>query len=408
MMEQPVFSSGVLNPADSSARGEETSVRRITVLGSTGSVGTQTLDVVRMHPDLMQVTAVSCNNNIDLLEKQVREFRPGTAAVYDEQAAAELRVRLADLPVRVVSGMEGLIEISTLPETDIVLTAIVGMIGIRPTLAAIEAGKDIAMANKETCVTAGHLIMPFAKEKGVRILPVDSEHSAILQALQGRAGSKVSKILLTASGGPFFHMSREELSRVTVKEALAHPIWSMGPKISIDSASMVNKGLEVIEAKWLFDVDVDRIQVVIHPQSLIHSMVEYEDGSIMAQLGVSDMRIPIQYALTYPNHLPSPARACDFTTLKEFTFDTPRNDVFKGLPLAVSAIKTGGSMPCAYNAANEWANAYFREGKIAFTEIYEIIEDAMNMHKVIQDPDVEEILAIQSEIDRYLEERYDA
>ena len=301
--------------------------------------------------------------------------------------------------------MDGLIGMCVQPETDLVVTAIVGMIGLRPTVAAIEAGKDIALANKETCVTAGHIIMPLAASKGVRILPVDSEHSAIFQALQGRAGSKIRRILLTASGGPFRHMKREELERVTVKEALAHPTWTMGPKITIDSASMVNKGLEVIEAKWLFDVDVDQIEVVIQPQSIIHSMVEYEDCSVLAQLGPSDMRIPIQYALTYPEHIPSPAPALDFKALAGLDFGTPRNDVFRGLPLAVSAIRTGGSMPCVFNAANEWANAAFRRGLIRFTDIYEIIEDAMAAHSLIRDPSIEDILAAEQAVYKFCEER---
>lgn len=381
-------------------------MKHIAILGSTGSIGTQALDVVRMHPDRFCVSALGCGSSIDLLEKQVREFHPRVAAVYEEKAAEELRVRLKDTDVRVLSGMDGLIDMCSLPEADTVVTAIVGMIGIRPTIAAISSGKDIALANKETCVTAGHLIMPMARKNGVRILPVDSEHSAIFQALQGKADSKIRRILLTASGGPFRHMSKEQLESVTVKEALAHPTWSMGPKITIDSASMVNKGLEVIEAKWLFDVDVDQIEVVIQPQSVIHSMVEYEDGSVIAQLGVSDMRIPIQYALSFPNHIPSPAKPLDFHTLKALEFGQPRNDVFRGLPLAISAIRTGGSMPCVFNAANEWANARFRAGGIRFPAIFEIIEGAMAGHSVIPEPSVEEILAIQEEVDRYCEEHY--
>jgi 1-deoxy-D-xylulose-5-phosphate reductoisomerase len=381
-------------------------MKHIAILGSTGSIGTQALDVVRMHPDRFCVSALGCGSSIDLLEKQVREFHPRVAAVYEEKAAEELRVRLKDTDVRVLSGMDGLIDMCSLPEADTVVTAIVGMIGIRPTIAAISSGKDIALANKETCVTAGHLIMPMARKNGVRILPVDSEHSAIFQALQGKADSKIRRILLTASGGPFRHMSKEQLESVTVKEALAHPTWSMGPKITIDSASMVNKGLEVIEAKWLFDVDVDQIEVVIQPQSVIHSMVEYEDGSVIAQLGVSDMRIPIQYALSFPNHIPSPAKPLDFHTLKALEFGQPRNDVFRGLPLAISAIRTGGSMPCVFNAANEWANARFRTGGIRFPAIFEIIEGAMAGHSVIPEPSVEEILAIQEEVDRYCEEHY--
>ena len=273
-------------------------MKHLSILGSTGSIGTQTLDVVRMHSDSMKVEALSCGRNIDLLEKQIREFHPRIAAVCDESAAADLRVRVADTSTSIFSGMDGLIESVTLPEADIVITGIVGMIGIEPTIAAIRAGKDIALANKETCVCAGHIIMPLAKKMGVRILPVDSEHSAIFQSLMGRADSKIRKILLTASGGPFLGKTKRDLEHVTVKEALSHPTWSMGPKVTIDSASLCNKGLEVMEARWLFDVDVDRIQVLIQPQSLLHSAVEYEDGSVIGQIGPSDMRIPIQFALT--------------------------------------------------------------------------------------------------------------
>ncbi len=381
-------------------------MKNIAVLGSTGSIGTQSLDVIRMHPEMMRAVAIACGSSIDLAEKQAREFGVKLVAVYDENAAAILKTRLADTEIRVVSGMEGLIEMCRIPEADIVVTAIVGMIGIRPTIAAIEAGKDIALANKETCVTAGHIIIPLAREKGVQILPVDSEHSAIFQALQGKADSKVRRILLTASGGPFRGRKKEELMNVTAKEALAHPTWSMGPKITIDSATMVNKGLEVIEAKWLFDVPVDSIEVVIQPQSIIHSAVEYEDGSVLAQLGPSDMRIAIQYALTYPTHLPSPATPLDFRMLKEIDIDVPDNETFLGLPMAISAIRTGGSMPTAFNAANEWANAIFRRGDISFMQIYDIIAENMARHKVIAAPTVDEIFAVQDEIDAYCEEKY--
>ncbi len=381
-------------------------MKNIAVLGSTGSIGTQSLDVARMHPGLLHVSAIGCGRNIDLCEKQAREFRPAVVAVYDEKAALEMKTRLADTDIRVLSGMDGLIEMVCLPEVDIVVTAIVGMIGIRPTVAAISAGKDIALANKETCVTAGHLIMPMAREAGIKILPVDSEHSAIFQALQGRADSKIRRIILTASGGPFRGRTKEELANVTVKEALAHPTWSMGPKITIDSATMVNKGLEVIEARWLFDVSPDKIEVVIQPQSTIHSAVEYEDGSIIAQMGPSDMRIPIQFALTYPNHLPSPATPLDFTKLARLDFAQPDNETFRGLPLALSAIRTGGSMPTAFNAANEWANAVFRRGGIHFPEIYDIIEEAMAGHKVIAHPSVDEIFEVQREIDEHFAARY--
>lgn len=380
--------------------------RHLAILGSTGSIGTQTLDVVRMHPDLFKVTALGCCRSIDLAEKQAREFGPSLVAVYDEGQADVLKTRLSDTNIRVVSGMAGLIELASQPEADTVVTAIVGMIGVEPTVAAIEAGKDIALANKETCVTAGHIIMPLAEKHHVNILPVDSEHSAIFQSLQGKAGSKIHKILLTASGGPFRGMSKKELAHVTVKETLAHPTWQMGPKVTVDSATMVNKGLEVIEARWLFDVDPDDIQVVIQPQSIIHSMVEYEDHSVIAQLATSDMRVPIQYALTWPDHLPSPADALDFTALKSLDFDVPDNETFRGLPLAVSAIKTGGSMPCAFNAANEWANAAFRRGEIRFLDIYDIIERVMAGHQVIASPTVSEIREIANETFEYCDRQF--
>lgn len=380
--------------------------RHLAILGSTGSIGTQTLDVVRMHPDLFKVTALGCCRSIDLAEKQAREFGPSLVAVYDEGQADVLKTRLSDTDIRVVSGMAGLIELASQPEADTVVTAIVGMIGVEPTVAAIEAGKDIALANKETCVTAGHLIMPLAEKHHVNILPVDSEHSAIFQSLQGKGGSKIHKILLTASGGPFRGMSKKELAHVTVKETLAHPTWQMGPKVTVDSATMVNKGLEVIEARWLFDVDPDDIQVVIQPQSIIHSMVEYEDHSVIAQLATSDMRVPIQYALTWPDHLPSPADALDFTALKSLDFDVPDNETFRGLPLAVSAIKTGGSMPCAFNAANEWANAAFRRGEIRFLDIYDIIEKVMAGHQVIASPTVSEIREIANETFEYCDRQF--
>ncbi len=383
-------------------------MKHIAVLGSTGSIGTQTLDVVRKHPEMMDVVALACGSRIDLIEKQAREFCPEIVAVYDEKAASDLAVRLADTNVKVLGGMDGLIEMCRIPTADVVVTAIVGMIGIRPTIAAIEAGKDIALANKETCVCAGHIILPLAAEKGVKILPVDSEHSAIFQALQGRAGSEIRRILLTASGGPFRGRTREELMNVTAAQALAHPTWSMGPKITVDSASMVNKGLEVIEAKWLFDVDVDQIEVVIQPQSIIHSAVEYEDGSILAQMGPSDMRIAIQYALTYPLHLPSPAVPLDFRTLAGLELGVPDNETFRGLPLAISAIRTGGSMPVVFNASNEWANAIFRRGDISFLQIYDVIEDTMSRHSVIAAPTVDEIFAVQDEIDAYCEEKYNS
>ncbi len=381
-------------------------MKRVAVLGSTGSIGVQSLDVIRLHPELLTCVALGLGRNIELAEKQAREFSPKLVAVYDEEAANALRVRLSDTRIRVVSGMEGLLQMATLPEADIVVTGIVGMIGIRPTVAAIEAGKDIALANKETCVCAGHLILPLAAEKGVQILPVDSEHSAIFQALQGRAGSKIRRIILTASGGPFRGKKLAELQNVTAKEALAHPTWSMGPKITIDSASLVNKGLEVMEARWLFDVPPEKIEVLVQPQSLIHSAVEYEDGSILAQLGPSDMRIPIQYALTYPLHLPSPATPLDFRALSGLTFEQPDVETFEGLPLAYEALRIGGSMPTVFNAANEWANAVFRRGGIPFPAIYDILKEEMGRHTRIANPSVDEIFAVQEEIDAHCREKY--
>ena len=381
-------------------------MKHLSILGSTGSIGTQTLDVVSMHRDMMTVEALGCAGNIDLLERQIREFKPRVAAVYNEEAALDLRMRVADTPCRVVSGMEGLIEMVTLSEVDIVVTGIVGMIGIEPTIAAIKAGKDIALANKETCVCAGHLIVPLASESGVRILPVDSEHSAIFQSLQGRADSRIRKIILTASGGPFLGKTREELKYVTVREALDHPTWNMGPKVTVDSASLVNKGLEVMEARWLFNVDVDRIQVLIQPQSLLHSAVEYEDGSVIGQIGPSDMRIPIQYALTYPNHIPSPAHELGLFEAGHMDFLKPDTETFRGLPLAYRAMREGGSMPCVFNAAGEWANAYFRRGKITFLQMYDIIEEAMTLHHRIENPSVEELLAIREETNRYFDKKY--
>lgn len=381
-------------------------MKNIAVFGSTGSIGTQTLDVIRMHPELFRLTAIACKTSIGLLEKQAREFNPVCAVVYEKDKAEDLKIRLKDTKVKVLSGMEGLIEMASMKESDFVVNGIVGMIGIPSTIAAIRAGKDIALANKETCVTAGHIIMPLAKEMGVRVLPTDSEHSAIFQALQGRAHSSIRKILLTASGGPFYGKTTEELEKVTVAETLAHPNWRMGPKITVDSASMVNKGLEVIEAIWLFDVSVDKIEVVIQRESAIHSAVEFEDGSIIAQMAVPDMRIPIQYSLTYPERYPSPADALEFSKLGTLHFGVPDNDTFRGLPLAFEAIRQGGSMPTAFNASNEWANDRFRSGVIRFTEIYRIIEDAMAHHRIIASPTVEEIFETEKEIFAHLDEKY--
>ncbi len=380
-------------------------MKKIAILGSTGSIGTQTLEVVETNGDI-QVVALSARRNIKLLEQQIRAFHPQVAAVYEEKAAWELKEAVRDLDVRIVSGMDGLIEISTLPEAEILVTAIVGMIGIRPTVEAINAGKDIALANKETLVTAGHLIMPLAKERGVRILPVDSEHSAIFQSMNGEPRGGVEKILLTASGGPFRGKKREELMDVTVEDALKHPNWSMGQKITIDSATMVNKGLEVIEAKWLFGVDPSNIQVVIQPKSIIHSMVEYKDGAVIAQLGTPDMKLPIQYALYYPERRYLPGERLDFWSLREITFEKPDMENFLGLPLAYQALRAGGSMPTVFNAANERAVSRFLQKKIKFLDIYEMISDCMEHHKVVENPSLEEILLTEQATYERIESRW--
>lgn len=377
----------------------------IGILGSTGSIGTQTLEVVRENKDL-KVAALSAGSNIELLEKQIREFRPSMAAVWDKEKAKELEIRVADLDIKIVSGMEGLLELAALPEMEILVTAIVGMIGIRPTIAAIQAGKDIALANKETLVTAGHLIMPLAKEKGVQILPVDSEHSAIFQAIHGENRKSIHKLLITASGGPFRGRKREELESVRVEDALKHPNWAMGQKITIDSATLVNKGLEVMEAKWLFDVGLDHIQVVVQPKSIIHSMVEFTDGAVMAQLGTPDMKLPIQYALYYPERRYLPGERLDFGKLKEITFEEPDMNTFLGLPLAMNASRIGGSMPTVFNAANERAVAKFLRRKIGFLDIYRIIEDAMEHHEAIANPALEQILETEAKTYEWIESRW--
>lgn len=380
-------------------------MKTIAVLGSTGSIGTQTLEVVRENNDL-QVAALAAGSNIVLLEKQIREFKPKAAAVWDEKSASELRESVKDLDVKVVSGMEGLIEISTLPEVEILVTAIVGMIGILPTIEAIKAKKDIALANKETLVTAGHIIMPLAKECGVRILPVDSEHSAIFQSLNGENPKRIGKILLTASGGPFRGKTKTFLEKVRLEDALKHPNWAMGQKITIDSATLVNKGLEVMEAKWLFGVDLDKIQVVIQPQSIIHSMVEYVDGAIMAELGTPDMKLPIQYALYYPDRKYLGGERLDFWKLSQITFEKPDMDTFLGLPLAFQASKAGGSMPTVFNAANERAVSKFLHKEIRFLDIYDIIMYCMEEHKTIQNPTVEKILATEQATYELIESRW--
>ena len=366
-------------------------MKKIAILGSTGSIGTQTLEIVRENKDI-EVLGIAARDNIQLLEKQIREFSPKVAAVWSEEKALELRSMVADTDTEIVSGMDGLIRVSTLPQVEILVTAIVGMIGIRPTMEAIREGKDIALANKETLVTAGHLIMPLAEECRVKILPVDSEHSAIFQTLQGNEGNPVRKILLTASGGPFRGKKQEDLMYVQVEDALRHPNWSMGKKITIDSATMVNKGLEVIEAKWLFGVSVDQVQVVVQPQSIIHSMVEYEDGAVLAQLGTPDMKLPIQYALYYPERRDLPGDRLDFWKLRSITFEKPDMDTFYGLKLAYIAGRRGGSLPTVFNAANELAVRQFLNRQITFLEITEIIEDCIRAHKVIEHPTLEQIL----------------
>ena len=372
-------------------------MKTISVLGSTGSIGTQTLDVVRHNPDI-RIAALASGRSVIKLEEQIREFRPRLAALAREEDAADLRVRVRDLDVRVVSGMDGLIEAASLPEAGMTVTAIVGMIGILPTIAAIRAGKDIALANKETLVTAGHLIMPLAREYGVRILPVDSEHSAIFQSLNGENGGRIEKILLTCSGGPFRGWSAGQLSKVSVEDALRHPNWNMGPKITVDCATLVNKGLEVMEAGWLFDVDEDRIEVVVHPQSVIHSAVQFVDGAVIAQMGTPDMRLPIQYALFWPDRRQMDTQRLDLFSLGSLTFLRPDTEVFRGLPLALRAMKAGGTMPTVFNAANERAVAKFLAREIGFTDIYRIIESCMDAHVPQKDPSVETILETEKEV----------
>ena len=368
-------------------------MKKIAILGSTGSIGTQTLDVVRAHSDELEVVALAAGSNKERLKEQIREFHPELVRLSDERKAQELKEELAGEAVEVVCGMDGLIEVAGIDSADVVVTAVVGMMGILPTMEAIRKGKDIALANKETLVTAGHLIIPMAREYGVSILPVDSEHSAIFQCLQGEPKKALDKILLTASGGPFRGKSAEFLETVTLEDALNHPNWSMGPKITIDSSTMVNKGLEVMEAKWLFGVDYSQIEVVIQPQSIIHSMVQYIDGAVIAQLGTPDMRVPIEYALFYPERRSLPGDRLDFSKLSQITFEKPDYKVFRGLSLAIEAGKTGGTMPTVFNAANERAVAKFLKGEIKYTDIVRSIEKCMDAHKVSAHPDLEEILA---------------
>lgn len=380
-------------------------MKKIAILGSTGSIGTQTLEVARNNGDL-EITALAAGSNIKKLEEQIREFHPKTAAVWSEEKAGELRTAVRDLDVRIVSGMEGLIEVCTEPEAEIVVTAIVGMIGIVPTIAAMKAGKDIALANKETLVTAGHIIIPLAEETGVKILPVDSEHSAIFQCLNGESRKELKKILLTASGGPFRGKKREELLHIQVEDALKHPNWAMGRKITIDSSTLVNKGLEMMEARWLFGVEPKDIQIVVQPKSIIHSMVEFVDGAVIAQLGTPDMKLPIQYALYYPERRYLPGERLDFETLTEITFEKPDMETFTGLKLAFDAAAAGGSMPTVYNAANEKAVALFLDRKIGWLEIPEIIGKSMEAHKVILNPTVEEILDTEKAVYEFIESRW--
>ena len=380
-------------------------MKTIAVLGSTGARGTQTLEVARANGDL-KIAALAAGRNVKLLERQIREFSPRVVAVWEEEAARELKTAISDLDVKIVTGMDGLIEISTLPEVEVLVTAIVGLIGIRPTVEAIKAGKDIALANKETLVTAGHIIMPLAKKHGVKILPVDSEHSAIFQSLNGEQHGQIDKLLITASGGPFRGRKRADLEQVKVEDALKHPNWAMGQKITIDSATLVNKGLEVMEAKWLFQVDLDQIEVVVQPQSVIHSMVQFVDGAVIAQLGTPDMKLPIQYALYYPDRRYLAGERLDFAKLRQITFEKPDMETFLGLPLALKASREGGSMPTVFNAANERAVSKFLHREIGFTDIYQIIIESMEQHKSIQQPTIEEILDTEKATYEFIESRW--
>ena len=382
-------------------------MKKIAILGSTGSIGTQTLDIVREQGDI-QVVAMAAGSNISLLEAQMREFKPSLVSVWDEKKASELRTNTKDLGIKIVSGMEGLLEVSVIPDSEILVTAIVGMLGIRPTIAAIKAGKKIALANKETLVTAGHIIIPLAKEYKVPILPVDSEHSAIFQSLQGAGDNRISRILLTASGGPFRGRKADELKNIQVEDALKHPNWSMGRKITIDSSTLVNKGLEVMEAKWLFDVTLDQIQVVVHPQSVIHSAVEYQDGAVIAQLGTPDMRLPIQYALYYPERRNLSGRRLDLFEIADLTFEKPDTDTFRGLALAYQAMEKGGNIPTVYNAANEKAVSLFLDRKISYPEITELIEACMEDAEFIDHPDVDEILGTEAAAYEFIEKKMSA
>ena len=380
--------------------------QKIAILGSTGSIGTQTLDIVSQNPDDLQVVAMSCGRNLELFEKQIRKYSPKLVSVKDEDLAADLKARIKDLDINICYGMEGLINVATFEEADTVVTAVVGMIGVQPTIAAINAGKTIALANKETLVTAGHIIMPLAKEKGVSILPVDSEHSAIFQSLNGERHNKISKILLTASGGPFRGRTLDELENVTLEDALKHPNWSMGAKITIDSATMINKGLEVMEAKWLFGVNLNQVEVVVHPQSILHSAVEFMDGAVIGQMGTPDMRLPILYALFYPNRKTLYAEPLDLFKVGTLTFEKPDMETFYGLSLAYDAMDAGGNVPTVFNAANERAVAKFLNNKIKFLEIPEIVSEAMINVDFIANPSIEQVLETEQMTYDFIESRW--
>lgn len=372
-------------------------MKRVTILGATGSIGTQTLDVISQNSDDFEVVALTASESVEKMAELIQRFCPSYAVMKNEEKAEELRKLLPNHSCEILYGMDGFVEVSTLPNVDVVVAAMVGMIGLRPVMEAIRAGKDIALANKETLVTAGHIIMPLAKEYGVSILPVDSEHSAIFQCLNGEKKSQIETLFLTASGGPFRHGTKEELEKVTVEQALMHPNWSMGAKITIDSATMINKGLEMIEAKWLFDVDIDKIHVLVQPKSVIHSMVGFVDGAVMAQLGTPDMRLPIQYALYYPERNYLGGERLNFEALADIQFEKPNTDVLRGIPIAVEASRIGGSMLTAMNAANEYAVARFLKKDIAFFQIYDMIEYAMSKHRVIKHPDLSQILETERE-----------
>ena len=380
-------------------------MKKLSIIGSTGSIGTQTLDIVRANNDI-KITGLAAGNRVSQLERQIREFKPDIAAVWDEQAAKDLRVRIADLSCKVGYGIQGLIEVASYKREDkdkeMLLSAVVGMIGIEPAVAAIKSGKEIALANKESLVCAGHIILPLARKNKVNILPVDSEHSAIFQCLRGNEENKVSKILLTVSGGPFRGYSKERLKKVRLEEALKHPNWSMGKKISIDSATMVNKGLEVMEACHLFNVNPDKVEVLVQPSSVVHSMVEFEDGAVLAQLGTPDMKLPIQYALYYPYRRYLEGKRLDFSKLADISFEAPDTEVFEGLALAYKAAHEGGSLPTVFNAANEYAVSQFLERKIGFSDIIDLIKNAMQVHKKLENPSVSEIINIRAEVEQYL------